>query len=212
MRARVLRVGISVFLFLVIIAMIRSGHAERALAAGQLPPGIGERCNHSTTYREEIPAFPGRENAYAIDLPAEPGNDVVVCTAFMWDSDGQIYHYGFDVGTECQSGFCVAGMDLWKHYYEGKFWIWWEDPPAGGPPVEVLVWFREVDPRENTPGPPATYTPAPTATLTGESTPAPTPPDPEHDPDPTPGAIDEFLAWLPIVHGSVPVALMGINR
>ena len=192
MKAPVLRVVIFVFLFLFLatIAMIRSGSAKEALLAQELPPGIGERCNHSATYRDEIPASPGWDNAYAIDLPAEPDHDVVVCTAFMWDADGQIYHYGFDLGTECQSGLCVAGMDLWKHYYEGKFWFWWEDPPAGGPPVEVLLWFREVNPRENTPGPPATYTPTLTATPTEEATPIP---------DPTQDVINERLSWLPLV-------------
>lgn len=200
MKTQVLRVLILLLLILAIIAMIRSGYAKEPASPSSdwlmeaLPPGIGERCNHSATYRDEIPASPGWDNAYAIDLPAGLDHDVVVCTAFMWDADGQMYHYGFDVGAECQSGLCVAGMDLWKHYYEGKFWFWWEDPPAGGPPVEVVLWFREVNPRENPPGPPATYTPTvtPSATPTGAATPIP---------DPTQDLSDVRLNWLPLVHG-----------
>ncbi|HEX6303220.1 MAG TPA: hypothetical protein VFZ76_03455 [Anaerolineales bacterium] len=208
MKARSLKIVIFAFLFLGTIAVIQSGLPRDAAAAEALPPGIGERCNHFATYTGEIPAVPGRENAYAIDLPAEPGSDVVVCTAFMWDSDGQIYHFGFDVDAECQSGFCVAGMDLWKHYYDGKFWFWWQDPPASGPPTAVEVWLRRVNPRENTPGPPVTPTPLPTVTPTDEPTPPPTPvptgqvpspPDPKHDPTPTQDLTTEFLVWLPLV-------------
>ena len=200
MKARVLQVVIFLLLILAILVTIRLGYAKEPASplstflTEELPPGIGKRCNHSATFVDEIPAHPGWDNAYAIDLPAEPGNDVVACTAFMWDADGQMYHYGFDVGAECQSGFCVAGMELWKHYFEGKFWFWWQDPPAGGPPVEVVVWFREVNPLENTPGPPATYTPTPTPI--GEATPAPGPGD---DPTPTQDLTNGSLMWLPIV-------------
>ena len=203
MKARVFQAAIFLLLILAIIAIIKSGYAKEAapqspyLGMEVLPPGIGERCNHSATYEDEIPSDPGWENAYGIDLPAEPDHDVVACTAFIWDANSKMYHYGFDVGAECQSGLCVAGMDLWKHYYEGKFWFWWEDPPAEGSPIKVVVWFREVNPVENTPGPPATDTPAPTATPAGESTPAP---DPGEDPSPTQDLGDVRLNWLPLVH------------
>lgn len=209
MKARGLRIVIFALLSLAIITAIQSRPARDAAAAETLPPGIGERCNHYATYRDEIPGSPGWENAYGVDLPVEPGNDVVVCTAFIWDSNGQVYHFGFDVGTECQSGFCVAGMDVWKYDYEGKFWFWWEDPPASAPPTVVEVWLRQVNPSENTPVPPATPTPSPTVTPTDEPTPPPTPaptgqvpppPDPEQEPTPTQDSVDEFLAWLPVVH------------
>lgn len=194
MKTRVFRVVIFLLLILAIIVLIRAGYAKAAapqnpdLIIEELPPGIGERCNRSATYREEIPDSSGWENALGINLPAESQHDVVVCTAFIWDANGQMYHYGFDAGAECQAGMCVAGMELWKHYYEGKFWFWWEDPPAEGRPTKVEVWFREVNERENTPGPPATYTPAPTPT--GAATPGPAP---------TQDVTEEWLTWLPLV-------------
>lgn len=206
MKARELTVLIFVSMFLTPITMVGAGYAKEAklspishLSEQELPPGIGERCNRSAQYVDEIPARPGPGNAYAIELPAEPGHDVVVCTAFLWDSNGQIYHFGFDVGAECQSGFCVAGMDLWKHYYQGKFWFWWEDPPAVGPPTAVEVWFREVNSRERTPQPSPTYTPAPTATPVSTATPAPLPGD---DQSPTQDPMNDILIWLPLVQKS----------
>lgn len=182
MKARVLQVVILILLMLAIVVAIKSGYAKEPasppstfLSTG-LPPGIGERCNHSATFVDEIPARPGWDNAYGVDLPAGPDEDVVVCTAFMWDSDGKIYHFGFDAGAECQSGFCVAGMSLWKHYYDGKFWFWWRDPAAAGPPAQIELWFREVNPREVTPTP-----------------------DPGPDPAPTQDPNVGNLIWLPLV-------------